>query len=653
MEKIAIILIILTSLGYSLCVPNIYFSLGFDVQNLLTWEYAQSIGLLPYKDLFYPYGLLSYFQGNIFWRLVYIAEILGLLYFYLILFKKLFKNSYFTYLSFLYFYVVVTLHPGLDSFIRYGVITTFAVMLSLHFEKTIYLAPWKIIFFGIIGGAIFSLWTDQGIYAVIASFFFIIVNSLIKNGFKDLIKKKYYVNVLVSLILFFVGFAIGLIPFLIYLVTNNALGDFLLSIKRLADISLYAKTPFFHSLRSQIAIFNFVTLFVSISYLSFRYFFIKKKINNIGYVLIALTATLFLLEQKSIIRSMEIHLAFISVLITLIFFYIFFQKFLALRLNRNKHQLLLPGMVFGFYLLFIIFIVSKDNLIKSCVAEINNSKDTFAKENVLKHLGKSGEEYSLVLEKISKQKNSKYKIFSFPGDPIFYILNEQKPPYFFTVWEGTPLYGQNKRIEYIEKNNIEYVILNTKARAIQDGVPDYIRSPREFAYILTHFAAVDSVDDFLILKRQKHIPDFFSNKLPDNFKDFRSFLLTVDLKSIPRSEGIYKKGYLSKIDSIGFKNKKLLNAYLSSHEVNSANRLLVIESKNGKNREDLEVKIRTFDGKETKITFYACENNIPCIIHLRNIPLFYINRLIKEIDISAENINMVKLVEYKQSDRFW
>lgn len=651
MEKIAVILIILTSLGYSLCVPNIYFSLGFDVQNLLTWKYAQSIGLFPYRDVFYPYGLLSYFHGtNVFLRLIYAGEVLVLLYFYLILFKKFFKNSYFTYLSFLYFYVVVTLHSGLDSFIRYGVITTFAVVLSLHFEKTIYLAPWKIIFFGIIGGAIFSLWTDQGIYAVIASFFFIIVNSLIKNGFKDLIKKKYYVNVLLSLILFVVGFIVALIPFLFYLVINDSLGDFLLSIRRFGDISLFAKTPFFYSLRSQIAIFNFATLFVSISYLSFRYFFIKKKFNDIDYVLIGLTVALFLLEQKSIIRSMEIPLAVISVLIALIFFYIFFQKSLGLRLNRNKYLLL--SVVFISYLYVVIFIV-KNNLIVSCVDAINNPKDLFERKNVLKNLGKSGEEYSLVLETINKQKNSKYKIFSFPGDPIFYILNEQKPPYFFTVWEGTPLYGQNKRIEYIEKNNIEYVILNTKVRAIQDGVPDYIRSPREFAYILTHFAVVDSVDDFLILKRQRHISDFFSNKLPDNFKDFRSFLLTVDLKSIPRSEGIYKKGYLSKIDSIGFKNKKLLNAYLSSHEVNSANRLLVIESKNGKNREDLEVKIRTFDGKETKITFYACEDNIPCIINLKNIPLFYINRSIKKIDISAENINMVKLVEYKQSDRFW
>lgn len=651
MEKIAAILIILTSLGYSLCVPNIYFSLGFDVQNLLTWKYGQSIGLFPYRDVFYPYGLLSYVQGtNVFWRLIYAGETLVLLYFYLILFKKLFKNSYFTYLSFLYFYVVVTLHPGLDSFIRYGVITTFAVMLSLHFEKTIYLAPWKITFFGIIGGAIFSLWTDQGIYAVIASFFFIIVNSLIKNGFKDLLKKKYYVNVLLSLILFVVGFIVALIPFLFYLVINDSLGDFLLSIRRLGDISLFAKTPFFYSLRSQIAIFNFATLFVSISYLSFRYFFIKKKFNDIDYVLIGLTVALFLLEQKSIIRSIEIQLAFISVLITLIFFYIFFQKSLGLRLNRNKYLLL--SVVFVSYLYVIIFVV-KYNLIVSCVDTINNPKDLFERKNVLKNLGKSGEEYSLVLETINKQKNSIYKIFSFPGDPIFYMLNEQKPPYFFTVYEGTPLYGQNKRIEYIEKNNIEYVILNTKVRAIVDGVPDYIRSPREFAYILTHFAAVDSVGDFLILKRQRHIPDFFSNKLPDNFKDFRSFLLTVDLKSIPRSEGIYKKGYLSKIDSIGFKNKKLLNAHLSSHEVNSANRLLVVESKNGKNRDDLKVKIRTFDGKETKITFYACEDNIPCIINLKNIPLFYINRSIKEIDISAENINMVKLVEYKQSDRFW
>jgi hypothetical protein len=39
--------------------------------------------------------------------------------------------------------------------------------------------------------------------------------------------------------------------------------------------------------------------------------------------------------------------------------------------------------------------------------------------------------------------------FSFPGDPIFYILFNQKPPYYPTIYEATPIYAQKKLIKFI------------------------------------------------------------------------------------------------------------------------------------------------------------------------------------------------------------
>jgi ankyrin repeat protein len=103
------------------------------------------------------------------------------------------------------------------------------------------------------------------------------------------------------------------------------------------------------------------------------------------------------------------------------------------------------------------------------------------------------------VEKYLSEKNA--KIFSFPGDPIFYILFNQKPPYYPTIYEATPIYAQKKLIKFIEENKINYVILNIKSTSIQDTVPDKMRARILYEYIMNNFKKEKQIDNFLIFKK--------------------------------------------------------------------------------------------------------------------------------------------------------
>ena len=66
------------------------------------------------------------------------------------------------------------------------------------------------------------------------------------------------------------------------------------------------------------------------------------------------------------------------------------------------------------------------------------------------------------------------------------------------------------------------LIINTKIKAIQDEVPDYIRAPYTFAYIINNFKHHKSIGDYLILRKDQK-SDFFLD--PHGEKNYKKFLL--------------------------------------------------------------------------------------------------------------------------------
>jgi hypothetical protein len=119
----------------------------------------------------------------------------------------------------------------------------------------------------------------------------------------------------------------------------------------------------------------------------------------------------------------------------------------------------------------------------------------------MEHILSSNPQIMQVKKQVEKIEGFNGKVFTFPGEPIFYVLFKQTPPFYPTIYEATPLYAQKMLIQYIENNDINIILYNTKTNSIQDEVPDKIRGRLLDEYIQANFSYYEKVGDYLILKR--------------------------------------------------------------------------------------------------------------------------------------------------------
>ena len=105
------------------------------------------------------------------------------------------------------------------------------------------------------------------------------------------------------------------------------------------------------------------------------------------------------------------------------------------------------------------------------------------------------------------------KVFTFPGEPIFYIMLGQKPPYYPTIYEATPIRAQKELITYIQKENIDVILYNVKTKSIQDEVPDTVRGRLLYEYIRSNYSVERKVGNYLILDRKNKKIKWFTISL--------------------------------------------------------------------------------------------------------------------------------------------
>ena len=644
-----VVLSVIVSVKLTLCIPTIFNSLGFDSQNLLVWRHSAIVGQLPYKDVFYPYGLLNYWkETSFFWRVVSILLTISLFVSLLYAFLKLFKNKLYAYIVTIIFYVSTIYVTGISSFARYGVITALAVISIFIFYKNRFL-PKKILFLiGVTSSLVFFLLIDQGIYVILFFSFFIFINPILKSGFTQFKEKNYYQELATSYSIFVLGFFIASLPFIGYFTYQGILFDFVSHLHKLSDISEYAKTPYLHSLRSLSGIFNIAVLFLSISYLSIRTFFVSRNYDRNSYIILSLIFVLLLLEQKSIIRSIDNQLVFISILLLLTLFYnivprisFFLKKSFSIK-ERYMYAMII--IVIGFS---IFYTSVKDLPFQTCNLERSIEKIS---SSWLKKIPN----YSLVLNKISQYKDFNGKIFSFPGDPLFYILFKQNPPYYFTIYEASPEEYKKKRIQYINENKVDYIIYNLNIKAIQDGVPDLVRGNTEANYILSNFHIIDKVENFLILRRNESNEDFFKNPFLLKYPDINSYFSTMHLGHIPKSEGIYKKRIIDEEGHKVYEAKSIrqLNKFLANHKLNSKN-LFFIFTPNTKYNEDMHFRIKTKDNHTADVYFDPCDMGAACVVNLSRIPLFNRNRRLSEVIQNGDFRGKIEIITGVKNETIW
>lgn len=461
--------------------------LGFDQQSFLFWDYAKSTDLIPFKDFFYPYGLLFFLKtDSLFWyfiSLIIVFLVVCSLFFTL---KKLFKDRLYTYIFFLIFCLFLNIFVDFDSLVRYGPLIFISVLISYFAEKRILINKFAGSILGLILGFLFFLITDLFLYGFLTIFVFTAIYVM-------RIYKKIDKNFIVFLFSLLLGIIIGIIPLLIYLYSSDAYIQFINNFILLKDISVFAKVPFPPSLRSFEN--QFVICLIILTILTL-YTHIKKikKYNFSFYIKLSLLIIILLLEQKNIIRSF-------SQQISLIGLFLFVVLLSDLKINFEKIKINTKALlIFNLSLVLLVmclFYLERGSA-RSNYSFFNQNKKCID-EKLLEINKNDLRNYNSVVNYIKKDKNS--TIFSFPGDSIYYVLFKQIPPYYPSIYEATPIYAQKKLINYMKKNKIQYVIYNLHSSAIQDGVPDKVRSKKLFEYIKDNYKYVEEIGEFKILKR--------------------------------------------------------------------------------------------------------------------------------------------------------
>lgn len=604
---------------------NISFGLNFDSQEILTWEYLSKIGKIPYVDVYYPYSLASYFRENSFLiQLIYIFMFFFILFTIFFLIKRVFEKNSLLYLIYATVSSILLFTFDINNFVRYGVLFLIVFFYSLVFLKNNYLNTKTSVIAGFSTGILYLIAADQIFYSVIIFSVLNILNPVIQ---KKIIKQDYIYRITKNFLLFLVGLVFGMLPFLIYLFLNNGIYVYIDYLVKFKDIFFMAKIPYFPGAGSFENIFSTLVLILSVMYLVREMLFRSRKPNSGFYTIFTLTIVLFVLEQKNVMRSIDKQLFPFAVLLS----FLLFKELLW-----KKDTILLVKRSLIFFSIGILFYS-----IYSLKPNLSFNDNYFLKNNFFGIIDKN-ESYEKILKLVRDKNKYKGKIFSYPGDPAFYILFKQDAPYYLSIYEASPRYAQEKRIDYLKKNNVKYVFINTSNLAIQDNVPNYVRGVVELRYLLNNYHPIEGIREFLILEKQGNT-DFFVNQiLFDKFSRFRGYLLNLYWENIPRAEG-EKGSYIeNELKKEGeFPSIAEFNKYLIEKDFTSSGKILVFipekESIGG---------ISFFAGTmKSSLFFKPCVPGSSCVFNLDNIPLFFKDRKLERVDLNGEG----RIVIYKNN----
>lgn len=612
---------------------KVYGDLSFDSQEFLAWNYHAIVGNFPFRDFYYPYGILFYFKNNILSiSLLYILLFPTFVVSIFLFLKRIWTNKLIAYVAFfIYVFYIITL-VGIQSFNRYGILLILVLLYAILLTKK-KLINFKLYFLlGLTNGIVVTFFNEQGVYVFFAFLIFLIIH-IFNFNYRFSLKLSSHKVFLSALSTFLIGAFLGIVPFFIFLKVNNAFYPFLENFTSLGDLVKYGKTPFFPSIRSAESMFNIFIVICSIGFLSYKVFFSRIQRGLGVYAMIILLVIIFLLMQKNFIRNIDSQI----VIFTLVMLSLLVQHFYKRVQNQAYRKLLtlvivlLPTLVFIFTLPTRkpqILFFDWELVSRSCI-ERNSESFNMIYQDYLK-----------VMNVLLSYADFNGKVYSYPGDPIFYILFKQETPYYFSIYEGSPVYAQERRVQFIKNNNIKYIILNTENYAIQDNVPNYIRSNMEYKFIITNYYPLEKVGRFLILRKEINKDFIQSPLLRKELPMYYYYMLHVKLENIPRSEGKNKLKILNSLKNIfAFDTIHDFENQISQKPLSIVNKVMLVQFNNPHGKARLEFK--TQDGKRTTVEFLSCGKDEFCVINMDNIPAFYINRGIISVE---SNIEIAKIV---------
>src|SRR5438046_5456088 len=127
----------------------------------------------------------------------------------------------------------------------------------------------------------------------------------------------------------------------------------------------------------------------------------------------------------------------------------------------RKKNIGIVAFLFSFLILFFIIYFGLGFKVYTPAYKTEWNTDTQCVRRNLTEFLRFKQEYKKITEYILHIPDFNGILFSYPHDSIFYSLFTQQSPYYSNTYDASSLYAQQKQIQFIEKNNIHHIVINT------------------------------------------------------------------------------------------------------------------------------------------------------------------------------------------------
>lgn len=620
----------------------------FDPQNFSTWVYTAMKGYMPYRDVFYWYGLLLYYYPAILWvRVVYVIWICGLFTGMYWLLRQIISHTLLRLWAFGLAVIMIDQLVGLNAFARYGSGMVVAVIgawgwmsLSGQYRR------WWLAGLGLVAGSLFFLIQDQGLYITLTILGMGVAVILIR--LEEWRQSDFWIDILKQTVSFIGGWLIAALPFGFWLLINDSWNGYLTNLALIGQMSSFAKKPFFGSYNDLSNLFVTVSIGILGIDLAYRYLFERKSLRQPQqFIKIAFLGIITFFQYKNSVRPL---IADQFIVTSWIVFWLYLSElYLALK-QSVKPKVLLVGALMMISLVALFLIMTPQQLrVSSQAFPLRLTRDwsraaslsSLQKNHVCQNynfgnlIDQAPPSYQQVVSWLRVQPDFTGRIFSYPADPVFYMLLEQLPAPYFNAYDATSELAQELNLKYLQQPDLQYVVLNTHDPAIQDGVPNVLRNQLLNKYLYTNFQPVAQFGKFLILRKSTQRYDFMAELIRSQHADFMNSQLILNFNHLPQMEA----------SNVIKADKPLLMTATSSAELSDwlveqdqipAKFWLVLKPDDTQ-PQTFNVAFVTKDDFSTEITMTNCANDSPCAINISRIPLFFWpDRRIKAVTIISE-----------------
>ena len=511
----------------------------WDMNNVFTWQYEVYRGWLPYRDFWYPYSGLYNMSApfpmdmlRFYFHHLIVISALGFSIYAITEWNK--KWTCFIVLALLVARENVWFHTEERYFMALDLYILFFALNQMRWGKV------AAILYACFAGWVLYTMPDRLIYAAPPVLLFAALQWIERRKNK-VAQREYLWNFVISGIVFTFLATI----YFLWLYTQGQLDGFWEFYSRLKNMTTSAAipSPITSWFRFSIVADALLCYSILVS-LTYGFYLILQRRRQpeyrLGRFVFFLGCLAVMVFQKQLVRPhMSIQIIGYFIVGGLLFLFYWSQEW-------NKRQRL--TMWFCCMLFLTVFVrshgldpvLSKIRQIEKIGPNLAILRDETKKIEKRQARYFALESFSLYpdVEKFSefywnyRQANPQGLFYVLGDDSYLYIVTGQKPPYCLTFYDESDIEYQKIVVRWLTENRVDLVVWDPMNKDF-DGVPNIVRDPIVFSYVIEHYVPYEQVGHFEILKRSD------SESTIDLDYWLKTLGNSIDLGHIPRQSTVY------------------------------------------------------------------------------------------------------------------